>query len=213
VIVSYDVLIYTKDRIFGRMLELEFFFSGLSVMCSTGWKKELFGRVVLLDLDDGELPPAGSYESMIGYTRNSAVHSVDLGRKCSLILHRPFEMALLKREVLLLLGGKREQEGSFDEKNLPFIQPTAARLYLLPDKQTLCYGENQVSLSPKEFILIDYLLTRGGAIVPKAQLANLLEAGESNIIEVYVCFLRKKLEELGAPQRIKTVRGKGYRII
>ena len=210
---TYDVLIYTGDQIFGRMLELEFSFSGLRTRCVRTWEKELFGRVVLLDLDGGVPPPAGSYESMIGYTRNSAIHAVDPGRKCSLILHRPFELSLLRREVWLLLGEDREPVGNTLAAKEPSCEVPAPHLYLYPEKQMLCYGERQVPLSPKELILIDYLLARGGAIVPKAQLESLLGAGESNKTEVYICFLRKKLEELGAPQRIKTVRGKGYRIL
>lgn len=209
---TYDVLIYTGDEVFGRMLELEFSFSGLRSRRVRTWEKELFGKVVLLDLDDGVPPPAGSYESMIGYTRNSAIHAVDPGRKCSLILHRPFELSLLRREVVLLLGTEREPAGGNAVSKEPVSIPVP-HLYLHPEKQMLCYGERQASLSPKEFILIEYLLARGGSVVSKAQLESLLGAGESNKTEVYICFLRRKLEELGAPQRIKTVRGKGYRIL
>ena len=207
---NYDVLIYTRDDIFGRMLELEFSFLGLQAACVAAWKKELFGRIVLLDLDDGELPPAGSYESMIGYTRNSALHSVDLGRKCSMILHRPFEMSLLRREVLLLL---ENTEPTARSAMPPTADVMATRLYLHPEEHTLCYGEKQISLSPKELVLIDCLLSRGDGFIPKSHLESLLGGGDSNILQVYICFLRKKLEELGAPQRIKTVRGKGYRIV
>ena len=210
---TYEVLIYTGDEIFGRMLELEFSFSGLRSRCVRTWEKDLFGKVVLLDLDDGVPPPAGSYESMIGYTRNSAIHAVDPGRKCSLILHRPFALSLLRREVVLLLGAERELAGSSPVSKEPSSTTPAPHLYLHPEKQMLCYGECQTSLSPKEFILLEYLLARGGSVVSKAQLEGLLGAGESNKTEVYICFLRKKLEELGAPQRIKTVRGKGYRIL
>ena len=207
---NYDVLIYTRDDIFGRMLELEFSFLGLQAACVAAWKKELFGKIVLLDLDDGELPPAGSYESMIGYTRNSALHSVDLGRKCSMILHRPFEVSLLRREVLLLL----KEAPSVDRSAVTSASNVmATRLYLHPEKHTLCYGEKQISLSPKELVLIDCLLARGEGFVPKSQLESLLGGGDSNILQVYICFLRKKLEALGVPQRIKTVRGKGYRIV
>jgi len=70
----------------------------------------------------------------------------------------------------------------------------------------------EVTLSPREFALLELLLERPGAILSRSQLEERLygwgEEIESNAVEVYIHGLRRKL---GA-QFIRTVRGVGYRV-
>lgn len=71
-----------------------------------------------------------------------------------------------------------------------------------------------IALSVREVELLELLLRRPGRVVGKRiaedQLFGLDEELGSNAIEVYVHRLRRRLEQLGAPVRIETVRGVGY---
>jgi DNA-binding response OmpR family regulator len=74
-----------------------------------------------------------------------------------------------------------------------------------------------VPLTAREFALLHYLLDRKGDVVRRA---DLLEAvwdanydGLSNVVDVHVANLRRKLDLPGRPVPIETVRGVGYRVL
>ncbi len=74
----------------------------------------------------------------------------------------------------------------------------------------------QVPLTAREFQLLHFLMDRAGQVVPRT---DLLEAvwdanydGLSNVVDVHVGNLRRKLEMPESPSPIETVRGVGYRI-
>ncbi|WP_330287719.1 response regulator transcription factor [Streptomyces sp. NBC_00576] len=73
-------------------------------------------------------------------------------------------------------------------------------------------GEDEVTLTAKEFAVLEQLVVRAGEVVSKARILehvwDFAYDGDPNIVEVYVSTLRRKL---GAPL-IRTVRGAGYRL-
>ncbi|MDX2547051.1 response regulator transcription factor [Streptomyces sp. WI04-05B] len=73
-------------------------------------------------------------------------------------------------------------------------------------------GEQEVTLTAKEFAVLEQLVVRAGEVVSKARILehvwDFAFDGDPNIVEVYVSTLRRKL---GAPL-IRTVRGAGYRL-
>ncbi|MDW4904536.1 response regulator transcription factor [Streptomyces sp. ADMS] len=73
-------------------------------------------------------------------------------------------------------------------------------------------GDDEVTLTAKEFAVLEQLVVRAGEVVSKAQILehvwDFAYDGDPNIVEVYVSTLRRKL---GAPL-IRTVRGAGYRL-
>ena len=70
-----------------------------------------------------------------------------------------------------------------------------------------------VELSPTEFRLLAYLMRHQGRVLTRAQLLENVwgwdYSGESQIVETYVSYLRRKLDPLGPPM-IHTQRGVGY---
>ncbi len=70
-----------------------------------------------------------------------------------------------------------------------------------------------VELTPTEFRLLHYLMVNAGQVVSKAQIRDRVWDysfdGKVNMVEVYISYLRKKLDVLGPPL-IRTVRGIGY---
>ncbi|MBF2050997.1 response regulator transcription factor [Leptolyngbya sp. NK1-12] len=71
-----------------------------------------------------------------------------------------------------------------------------------------------IELTAKEFDLLDYLLSHPRQVITRDQILEKVWGydfmGDSNIIEVYVRYLRLKLEEKGEKRLIQTVRGVGY---
>lgn len=89
-----------------------------------------------------------------------------------------------------------------------------ADLILDLDSHQAIRGHRAVALTSKEFELLRYLMTHPSEPLSREQiLANVWGAdygGESNVIEVYVRYLRLKLHEEGEKRLIHTVRGTGY---
>lgn len=74
----------------------------------------------------------------------------------------------------------------------------------------------RVALTNKEYELLECLMLHDGQCVSRTQLMEQVWKTEgsnnTNVVDVYVNYLRRKLNELGAPSLITTVRGEGYRI-
>ena len=72
-------------------------------------------------------------------------------------------------------------------------------------------GGRSVGLSPREFAVLETMMRHGGQVLSQAQLLNQVWGYDrdpgSNVVEVYVGYLRKKLQ----PDVVETVRGAGYR--
>jgi DNA-binding response OmpR family regulator len=77
-------------------------------------------------------------------------------------------------------------------------------------------GEVEIDLTPREFDLLAVLLDAAGKAVPKAVLLEKVWGssfeGDPNIIEVYVGYLRRKVDRPFSRNAIETVRGIGYRL-
>lgn len=76
-----------------------------------------------------------------------------------------------------------------------------------------CAGE-RVELTAREYALLEYLALRAGEVVSRTEIWEHLydEASDatSNVVDVYVGYLRRKLEAAGQPRLIHTRRGEGY---
>jgi DNA-binding response OmpR family regulator len=81
-------------------------------------------------------------------------------------------------------------------------------------QQSLECGEESIALSRREFGLLEYLMLNRGRCVSRAILLERVwsssDAGNTNVVDVYINYLRRKLGPSGS--LIETVRGQGYRI-
>lgn len=76
-------------------------------------------------------------------------------------------------------------------------------------------GDRQVDLSSREFALLEYFMRHPGQVLSRQQILSSVweysfDPG-SNVVDVYVRYLRSKLDRRGGPSLIQTVRGSGYR--
>ena len=76
-------------------------------------------------------------------------------------------------------------------------------------------GTEEIELTAREFELLEYLMRKRGEVVTREMIARDVwrepPATMTNVIDVYINYLRKKLERAGRPRWIHTVRGIGYR--
>ncbi len=74
--------------------------------------------------------------------------------------------------------------------------------------------DRAVDLSAREFALLGYLMRHAGQVVTRQQILDAVWGAEpdvySNVVDLYVHYLRRKLDELGRADLLRTVRGVGY---
>ena len=118
---------------------------------------------------------------------------------------KPFSIEELLARVRSNL--RRTQE--VDEDTLTFEDLTLNRR-----TREVFRGGHSIDLTAKEFDLLDYLLTHPRQVFTREQILERVWGydfmGDSNIIEVYIRYLRLKLEERGEKRLIHTIRGVGY---
>ncbi len=85
---------------------------------------------------------------------------------------------------------------------------------ITPERQQAFLNEAQLDLTEFEYKILEYLIRRHDKVISKSELADYLyphdEDRDSNVIEVILGRLRKKLDPSGKLKPIETVRGRGY---
>ena len=93
---------------------------------------------------------------------------------------------------------------------------TAGDLSLDPARHLASRGGTEIALTPREFALLELFLRRPDEVLPKAEiLAHVWDAhyeGDPNVVEVYVGYLRRKIDAPFGRNALQTVRGAGYRL-
>ena len=95
--------------------------------------------------------------------------------------------------------------------------PDGPRTYQVADlvlddrSHTVFRGDRGVELTPREFELLRFLMRHPGEVIPHSRLlAAIWGYQDSRVLDVYVRYVRTKLEAAGEPRLVHTVRGVGY---
>ncbi|MEU0646218.1 response regulator transcription factor [Streptomyces umbrinus] len=120
-------------------------------------------------------------------------------------LTKPFSYVVLVARVKALLRRRGPSGGASPVYEAGHLKvDTAARRVFLAD--------DEITLTTKEFSVLEQLVVRAGEVVSKADILehvwDFAYEGDPNIVEVYISTLRRKL----GPELIRTVRGAGYRL-
>ena len=120
-------------------------------------------------------------------------------------LTKPFDFSELLARVRAL--GRR--------RSPPLLQPfTVADLTVDPATRRVTRAGQTITLTPKEYLLLELLIRRAGQIVTRTEIIEQVwdmhfDPG-SNIVDVFIKILRDKIDRKFEPKLIQTVRGAGY---
>lgn len=136
-------------------------------------------------------------------TLEDKVDGLDSGADDFLV--KPFEPEELLARVRALLRRRQPQGANRLKFGVLSLDPAARQAWV---------GDRLVDLSSKEFDLLELLMRHPRQVLTRETFYDRVWgydfSGESNILEVYIRYLRAKLEAAGSPKYIQTVRGVGY---
>lgn len=136
-------------------------------------------------------------------TVEDRVVGLDLGADDYLVKPFAFEELLARIRALL--------RRSYREKN-PRIKVGDLQIDLI--RQQVWRGQEEILLTPREYALLEYLAMRADQVVSRSDIWEHLyefsSSASSNVVDVYIGYLRKKIERPGKPSLIHTVQGRGY---
>ena len=137
---------------------------------------------------------------------DSRVRGLELGADD--YLSKPFDLAELMARVHALVRRAELRHGD--------VSLSAGDLALDPLKREVTRNGKRIDLSPREFALLEFLMRNAGRTVSRSRIAeavwNYQFDTETNVVDVYINYLRKKLAVKDQPALIQTVRGVGYRL-
>ncbi|MFW5869076.1 MAG: response regulator transcription factor [Armatimonadota bacterium] len=125
---------------------------------------------------------------------------------------KPFRARELTARVRAVL--RRSHHWSSDDRELLEV----GNLSIRPAAREVLLGGKRISLTPKEFDLLEYLARNAGSVVPRERILDRVWGEDEYIdprtLDVHIRWLREKLEEApSSPEHLLTVRGEGYRLV
>ena len=131
------------------------------------------------------------------------VKGLDSGADDYLVKPFAFEELLARIRVMI----RRQSDSASDEMTLADLTVDAG-------KHSVTRGGKAVELSAKEFAVLEYLMRHQGQVLSREQIEQHVwdfdYEGGSNMVDVYIRYLRRKLDEGYEKKLIHTVRGAGY---
>lgn len=119
---------------------------------------------------------------------------------------KPFELAELLARIRALLRRGNPQGGTLK----------VADLVLDTESRQVTRSGSTVSLSATEFALLEYLMRNAGRVLTRAMIVDHVWQydfdGNDNVLDVYISYLRKKIDRNTDSPLIQTIRGVGYRV-
>lgn len=214
-----DILIIEDDKAIIRIMELEFNHEGytydVAMDGKTGLEKFQNGSfgIILLDL---MLPEIGGMEIcrkirktsttpiiMLTARRDLADKVIGLDLGADDYVTKPFEMEELLARIR---AGLRRSEDT------TVLQLADLSLNLLT-REVMKQGD-RIELTKTEYDLLEYLLVNKGLVLTRDQIVEHVWGydfgGDTNVLDVYIRYLRKKLDYPYTVKLIQTVRGVGY---
>jgi DNA-binding response OmpR family regulator len=214
------VLVVEDDRSIARLLQLELEHGSLAVRCAYDGPSgldaaaEFDPAVVILDIMlpglDGVgvlkgLRRRGSKVPVVMLTARDAisdkVHSLDLGADD--YLTKPFSVEELLARLRALLRRVEEDEVL-----------RVADLEIDTASREVRRGDRPIELTAREYGLLEFMARNPRRVLSRSLLLSRVwgqDSGvETNVVDVYVGYLRKKVDAEGEPVLIRTIRGAGY---
>jgi DNA-binding response OmpR family regulator len=121
---------------------------------------------------------------------------------------KPFSFVVLLAKIRALLRRGAPERPAVLEVGTLRLDPATRRVSRDAD---------EISLTAREYALLEYLMRRRDEVVTKTELLDhVWDAGadtDPNVVEVYVGYLRRKIDQPYGLRSVETVRGAGYRLV
>ena len=218
------ILIIEDEEKIARFIELELLHEGYEVDKCTdgrdGLEKAESGdyNLILLDI---MLPGLNGLEVLRRLRRTSSVPVILLTARDAVMdkvsgldlgaddyITKPFAIEELLARIRLALrhtGSAAEQQSD---------ELTYGDLTLSPSRHEVHYGEDLIDLTAREFTLLQTLLENKNIVLSRYTLLERVWGydymGETNVVDVYIRYLRSKLDDVYGAHIIQTIRGVGY---
>lgn len=138
------------------------------------------------------------------------VMGLDLGAQD--YLTKPFAIEELLARIRVLFKLKTPAPSNI---NAP-LTLTCGKLTLYPDKFEVSYNQTPIILTKKEFELLEYLMKNKNIALTRDQMLENVWGynyiGDTNIVDVYIRYLRNKIDQPFQEKLIHTIRGIGYQL-
>lgn len=219
------ILVVEDESKIARFVELELKYEGYDVETAedgrTGLDKALHSGadLVLLDvmlpgLSGIEVCRRIRMESQIPIIMLTAkddvtdkVAGLDMGADD--YMTKPFEIEELLARIRVALNRKNKTVKVDLEDTVEF-----GKLRLLVSSHSAFYGEEELSFTKKEYELLEYMMRNKNIALTREQLLNNVwdyeYLGDTNVVDVYIRYLRQKIDDKYGIHMIHTVRGVGY---
>jgi len=188
--------IIASDPLYGRLLKLELEKLGLEEAAVGAHDYHVLAAEGLLELPKQRRLKAAIFVDC-GILSAAMPEQVKI-----LILSKPFLLSELRSFVsdVIIKGGADDAAEN--------------ELVISEEDLSVSYKNTVVKLTPREFALLSYLHARPGETITRNELLTNLwkdeNARDTNVVDVYVRFLRSKLDEPLGLRLIRAVRGEGY---
>ena len=200
-------------------------------VCGNGGLRDTLGDKKAVELSSKSLED--NEVLVIGWSSVDTPEYYEDFSLCSAFLHRPFLMSDLRYIIagyfslehtsaaspitsddngylayisrlrrIAEISGKRFDEDNKEERCLSCDS----------ESMTAIYGEKKFPLSEYEYKVLSLLCERRGEVVTRDEISKMLGGEMSNMCDVYICHLRKKIDSSLGLKLILTVRGKGYTV-
>lgn len=217
------ILLIEDELNIARFLELELKYEGYEVYKShdgrTGLNKALEEQYDLIILDV-MLPNLNGMEVLRRLRNNSDIPIIMLTAKDETMdkvmgldlgaddyVTKPFEIEELLARIRVAL--KRKISTTNNSKTI-----TVGDLNLNIDKHLVTYNDNVIDLTKREFDLLQYLMENNQIVLSRDKILESVWGydylGDTNVVDVYIRYLRSKIDDKYSVKLIHTVRGLGY---
>ena len=200
--------IVSDDARFAHMLSISLGSLGFVVSDKSFETDESEASYIIADLDfvnENELLQYSQSAVLIGFSKKSENEVYAKASLCEEFFQRPF----LMRDFLSIFGGTKRIliDRSYPRKEA-FKKPNYLTVSEL-DKAAI-WGDRLIPLSDNEYKVLSLLCKSRREVVDRESIYAELGAEDGNMGDVYICHLRKKLDNKLGIKLIYTVRGKGY---
>lgn len=226
---SDRILIIEDEEKIARFIELELLHEGYEVMkCGdgrTGLEMAEGGdfSLVLLDI---MLPGLNGLEVLRRLRKNSDIPVIMLTARDAVMdkvagldqgaddyITKPFAIEELLARIRLVLR-RRSYHNNENTASVPDDILRCGGLTLSESHHEVKYAGNEIELTGREFDLLNTLLINKNIVLSREQLLGKVWGydymGETNVVDVYIRYLRSKIDEVFGISLIQTVRGVGY---